>query len=109
MDSGHMPRLDPPAIRFGTGEATTQEQRITLLRRYALTDRDPLRVRAAACLMLLYAQPLSRVPSLTVTDLSQQPGSPLLLHLGEPPSPVPEPFTGLLLRQAGQAPRTSST
>jgi hypothetical protein len=51
-DSGHIPRLDLPAIRFG---------------------------------------------------------SPLLLHLGEPPSPVPEPFAGLLLWQTGQAGRTTST
>jgi hypothetical protein len=36
-------------------------------------------------------------------------GSPLLLHLGEPPSPVPEPFAGLLLWQTGQAGRTTST
>ena len=109
MDSGHMPRLDLPAVRFGTGEALTQEQRITLLRRYALTDRDSLRARAAACLMLLYAQPLSRVLRLTVTDLDQQPGSLLLLRLGEPPSPVPDPFAGLLLLQAGQAARATST
>jgi hypothetical protein len=80
-----------------------------LLRRYALSDRDPLRARAAACLILLYAQPLSRVLRLTLTNLDQQPGSPLLLRLGEPPSPVPEPFAGLLLMQAGQAARTTST
>jgi hypothetical protein len=80
-----------------------------LLRRYALSDRDPLRARAAACLILLYAQPLSRVLRLTLTNLDQQPGSPLLLRLGEPASPVPEPFAGLLLMQAGQAARTTST
>ena len=108
MDSGHMPRLDLPAIRFGTGEAITQQQRITLLRRYALTDRDPLRVRTAACLMLLYAQPLSRILRLTLTDLGQQPAGPLLLRIGEPPSRVPHPFDGLLLQQARQASLTTS-
>jgi hypothetical protein len=103
------PRLDLPAIWFGTAEAITQQQRITLLRRYALTDQDPLRVRAAACLMLLYAQPLSRVLRLTLTDLDQPPGGQLCLRLGEPASPVPEPFAQVLLLQAGHAARTTST
>jgi hypothetical protein len=109
MDSGHMARLDLPTIRFGTGEAITQQQRITLLRRYALTDQDPLRVRAAACLMLLYAQPLSRILRLTLTDLGQQPGGQICLRIGEPPSPVPDPFAQVLLLQAGRAALTTST
>jgi hypothetical protein len=109
MDSGRMARLDLPAIRFGTGEAITQQQRITLLRRYALTDTDPLRVRAAACLMLLYAQPLSRVLRLTLTELDHQPGGQLCLRIGEPASPVPEPFAQVLLLQAAHAALTTST
>ena len=108
MDRGHMTRLDLPSIRFGTGEAITQQQRITLLRRYALTDTDPLRVRAAACLMLLYAQPLSRVLRLTLTDLDHQPGGQLCLRIGEPASPVPEPFAQVLLLQAAHAALTTS-
>ena len=103
MDSGHMARLDLPVVRFGTGEAITQQQRIALLRRYALTDQDPLRIRAAACLMLLYAQPLSRVLRFTLTGLDQQPGGQLWLRIGEPASPVPEPFAQVLLLQAAHA------
>ena len=87
----------------------SQQQRIALLRRYALTDQDPLRVRAAACLMLLYAQPLSRVLRLVLADLDQQPGGQLCLRIGEPPSPVPDPFAQLLLLQAARAALTTST
>ena len=105
MDCGHIPRLDLPAIRFGTGEAITQQQRITLLRRYALTDQDPLRSGPPPASCSCYAQPLSRVLRLTLTDLDQQPGGQLCLRLGEPPSPVPEPFAQVLLLQAAHAGR----
>jgi hypothetical protein len=59
--------------------------------------------------MLLYAQPLSRVLRLTLTDLDQQSGGQLWLRIGEPASPVPEPFAQVLLLQAGHAARTTST
>jgi hypothetical protein len=54
---------------------------------------------AAACLLLLFAQPISRIVRLTTEDLIRQDGQ-LLLRLGEPPAPVPEPFAALLLQLA---------
>lgn len=51
--------------------------------------------RAAACLLLLYAQPLSRILRLSTDDLAAVDGE-LQLRLGEPPSPVPPPFAALL-------------
>ena len=62
-----------------------------------LTDHDlPLRSRVAAVIVLLYAQPLSRVVRLTVDDVIHD-GDQVLLRLGEPPSPVPAPVADLLL------------
>lgn len=55
--------------------------------------------RAAACLLLLYAQPLSRIHRLTTDDLTDQDGE-LHLHLGDPPTPVPEPVATLLRQLA---------
>ncbi|MFD5268884.1 hypothetical protein [Streptomyces sp. NPDC058335] len=46
--------------------------------------------------MLLYAQPLTRVVRLTVNDVVQD-GKAVLLRLGKPASPVPEPAACLLL------------
>jgi hypothetical protein len=51
--------------------------------------------RAAACLLLLYAQPLPRIHRLTTADLTDT-GGQLHLRLGDPPSPVPEPVAALL-------------
>jgi hypothetical protein len=55
-----------------------------------LTDHDlPLRTRIAAALVLLYAQPLSRIVRLTLNDVIRD-GDQVLLRLGEPPTPVPD-------------------
>ncbi len=67
-----------------------------------LTDEDaPLRSRAAAAILLLYAQPLSRITRLTIDDILRD-GDQVLLRLGKPPSPVPEPVAALLLEYLGQ-------
>jgi hypothetical protein len=46
--------------------------------------------------MLLYAQPISRILRLTTDDVIRD-GDDVLLRLRTPPSPVREPFAGLLL------------
>ncbi|WP_208024309.1 hypothetical protein [Amycolatopsis pithecellobii] len=61
----------------------------------------PLRSRAAGVIVLLYAQPLSRIVRLTVDDLGRD-GDQVLLRLGEPPSPVPAPVAELLLAWIGR-------
>jgi len=66
-----------------------------------LTDHDlPLRSRVAAALVLLYAQPLSRIVRLTLNDVIRD-GNQVLLPLGEPPTPVPGPVADVLLRWIG--------
>lgn len=46
-------------------------------------------------MILLYAQPVSRIVRLTIDDILHD-GDHTLLRLGEPPTPVPEPVAGLL-------------
>lgn len=48
------------------------------------------RSRVVAAIVLLYAQPLSRIVRLT-TDGVIHDGDQVLLRLGEPPSPLPGP------------------
>ncbi|QTI91091.1 hypothetical protein [Streptomyces sp. AgN23] len=55
-----------------------------------------MRLRVAGVIVLLYAQPLSRVVRLTLDDVIRD-GDAVLLRLGEPPSPVPAPVAALLL------------
>jgi hypothetical protein len=95
---GHLPRhLRIPRVAFKPGLAITQQRRIELLRHYIHDDTGSLVVRAAACLLLLYAQPLSRIQRLTRTDLTDIDGQ-LHLDLGKPASPVPPPIGALLHR-----------
>ncbi len=97
MTNGHLPRLTLPRLQIRSAKPITQAHRLGLLRRI-LTDEQPaLRSRVAACLVLLYAQPVSRIVRLTVDDVLRD-GEQVLLRLGDPPSPVPEPFAELLGR-----------
>ena len=94
---GHIPRhLDIPRQQPYTGQVITQQRRLDLLRRFATSTDIPIRPRAAACLMLLYAQPLSRILRLSAADLSRDDDGQSWLRLGYPPSPVPPPFDALL-------------
>jgi hypothetical protein len=101
-EHGHIPaRLDIPRERYATGQAITQKRRLDLLRRFATDTAVPLRPRGAACIMLLYAQPLTRILRLTAGDLTRDGDGQTWLNLGEPPSPVPPPFDDLLHQLAG--------
>jgi len=110
MTSQHMPRLDIPLQQAVKGDPVSQRQRLDLIRRAVTDDRVPLRTRVAACLMLLYAQPVSRLIRLTTDDITQQ-DNEVLIRLGDPPAPVPEPFAALLLELASHQPgnTTAST
>ncbi|WP_405966665.1 hypothetical protein OG613_05995 [Streptomyces sp. NBC_00015] len=55
----------------------------------------PLRARIAAALVLLYAQPVSRIVRLTIDDVSDD-ETTVTVRLGDPPSPLPEPVADLM-------------
>jgi hypothetical protein len=96
-----LPRLAVPHQDTANPAPISQKQRLDLLRRL-LTDEEPeLLTRVAAIVMLLYAQPLTRILSLTLDDVIQEDGQ-VAIRLGDPPAPVPEPFASLLLRHMGQ-------
>jgi hypothetical protein len=93
----HMPKLALPTLHTRGGERLTQTRRLALLRRILTDNSPPARSRAADCLMLLYAQPASRIVRLTIDDLLRD-GDQVLIRLGEPPSPVPEAFARICRR-----------
>ncbi|WP_223839152.1 site-specific integrase [Saccharopolyspora pogona] len=87
-----------PSAKTRQAAPLTRARRIELLRQ-VLTDADaPMRSRVAAGLVLLYAQPVSRIVRLTVDDIIQD--EQVLIRIGDPPSPVPQPFAVLLLDYA---------
>ncbi|MFJ1550856.1 hypothetical protein [Streptomyces sp. NPDC088246] len=91
-----MPRLKVPTIRTENPAPISQHHRIALIRKIMTSDDLPLMERIAAALILLYAQPVRRLVRLTVHDV-QHDGDQVALLLGDPPTPVPEPFAELLL------------
>jgi integrase len=93
--------------RFQLPQAVTRHaaplsggERVSQLGRVLTAHDLPLRARVAAALVLLYAQPLSRIVRLTLDDVIRD-GDQVLLRLGEPPSPVPAPVADLLLSWIG--------
>jgi hypothetical protein len=102
MRAGHLPRLALAPLPVRRAAPITQHRRLELLGQL-LTDEDrPLRSRVAACLMLLFAQPATRIVRLTIDDITRTADGGVFIRFGEPPTPVPEPFATLLLQATTQ-------
>jgi len=99
--SGHAPRLQqPPSPTRPRVTPISQHRRLRWTGRVLTDDTIDLRTRVAASLLLLFAQPITRIVKLTVDDVqhhAQEHGHGVYLRLGDPPTPVPEPLAGLLL------------
>jgi hypothetical protein len=95
MRHKHMPRLDIPRAPSRPGSPISQHHRLTLLRRFLTDDQIELRTRVAASLVLLWAQPVSRLVRLTTADVTSEDGQ-VWLRLGHPPIPVPGPLDTML-------------
>lgn len=105
MNDGFLPRLTLPAHQAAglLTQPISQQQRLALIRR-ALTDHaGPARTRAAGLLVLLFAQPASRITRLTLDDITADAAGTMFLHLGDPPVPIPEPFAALVREAAAAA------
>ncbi|MFJ3520438.1 hypothetical protein [Streptomyces sp. NPDC090131] len=91
-----MPRLTlPPAVITQDSEPLHQHRRRAILRRVLNDDSLSLRARVAAALVLLYAQPVSRIVRLTIDDVTDD-ETTVTIRLGDPPSPLPEPVADLM-------------
>ncbi|GGX67183.1 hypothetical protein GCM10010324_10550 [Streptomyces hiroshimensis] len=90
-------RFRLPGAQIRRGTQLTQQQRMKMLGQLFTNESLPLRSRVAAVIVLLYAQPVTRLVRLTIDDVTTD-SDQVLLRLGEPPSPAPVPFADLLLR-----------
>jgi hypothetical protein len=93
-------RLQLPSLAPHAAAGLPDHERTGHLGRVLAGHDLPLRARVAATILLLYAQPVSRIVRLTANDVICN-GDQVLLRLGEPPSPVPAPVADLLLRWIG--------
>ena len=90
-----LPRLQITARPSPARQPVSQQQRLDLIRRLADDGQLDLRNRVAALLVLLYAQPVTKITRLTTSDVIRD-GDTLTIRLGDPPAPVPEPFAALV-------------
>lgn len=103
IQAGHIPPADVPVPRYAKGPGMTQDQRISLIRDFVLSDARPAHLRIAACLLLLFAQPLARIVCLTASDVTRSDDGQVYLRFGTPPTPVPEPFATMIEEYAAAA------
>lgn len=88
------------AVQIGFRQAKTtptitQDQRLAWLKELLIGDSESLPYRVAGVLLLLYAQPLTKIATLQSTAISQADGE-TRIALGKDPIPVPEPFASQL-------------
>lgn len=88
------------AVQIGFRQAKTtptitQDQRLAWLKELLTGDSESLPYRVAGILLLLYAQPLTKIAALQSTAISQVDGE-TRIALGKAPTPVPEPFSSQL-------------
>lgn len=90
-----MPTLTIPIQSTRNPDPMGQHHRIAAIQRLTTDETLPLRSRIAGLLVLLLAQPVSRIVRLTIDDVLRD-GDHTTLRLGDPPTPVPAPLADLL-------------
>ena len=91
MSSRRMPAWTFPRQRQTRRLPISQHRRLALLNRFLTDQRIPLRTRVAACLLLLYAQPVARLVRLTIDDVIDHDGQ-VFIRLGAPRARSPNPL-----------------
>jgi hypothetical protein len=92
-----------PGPHRQAGVAMHSEQRWAVVDRLLHDDTVVLADRVAGCLVLLYAQQLSRIVTLTVDQVTTH-DNEVHINLGTSQAVVPEPLGGLLVQQAAGVP-----
>ena len=89
-------RFTLPAAQIHEVSTITRDRRVELLGQSSPTRTRRCAVASPGGLLLLYAQPISRVVRLTLDDIVRD-DDQVLIRLGDPSSAVPQPFAAMLL------------
>ena len=95
-ETGRCPALTIPAVTSSTGTTTDPETRWNIVSRLLHDDTLELTDRVAGCLVLLYAQPLSRITIITRDQITRHDNTHLTLRFGTDPATIPEPLAELI-------------
>ncbi|MEE6140767.1 recombinase XerD [Mycobacterium sp. 050128] len=88
----------PPPSR-----ALTEEQRLAWLRELLHGDSESLAYRVAGILLLLFAQPLTKIAALPTSAIASTENE-VRISLGQEPIPVPRPFADMLANHMRRRP-----
>ncbi|MFB6717528.1 hypothetical protein ACFCZY_38430 [Streptomyces sp. NPDC056237] len=105
--AGRTRSLALPTIKVSNPAPITQHRRLELIRDLLAGDRTAAHFTVAGLLVLLYAQPVTRIVTLTTDDVIRQ-GDETLIRIGEPPLPVPEPFAEFLREYLDRRPNQNT-
>lgn len=105
--SRRIPGLRLPPFKASITTPIPAQQRLDLIRQVHDSTEMDLTDRVAALLVLLYAQPLSKITRLTIDDITVADGQ-MLIRLGDPPAPVPPPFDALIAQHLANRPNLMS-
>jgi hypothetical protein len=89
----HLPRIDFPYRKANSRPVLDQNERLRLLRETLDNHHIPLHHRAAAVLLLLYAQPLTRIASVQCEQITRTDHGETVVVFDDQPVPVPHPST----------------
>jgi len=95
VEARQLPPLRFPYCAAKNTPVLDQQVRLTLLQRFLTVDDQPVAYRLAAVLLLLYAQPVTRIAPLRLDDIGRGRDG-VTLHLAGQPVILPATVTGLL-------------
>jgi len=95
-EHGHCQPLTVPTASRRSGTALEPDIRWQLLARLLHDDTIDLTDRVAGCLLLAYAQQLSRITALTVEDVTRSPRATTIRFGAADPITAPQPLGALL-------------
>lgn len=101
------PRLKIPNRKRRSPNVGPQDQRIQTLQRLLTDERLELTDRVAGCLVLLLAQPVTRISSLRLADIHNQDGH-ASIDLGDDPVVLPDPIAALVVALINQRPNMAT-
>ncbi|MFJ5692797.1 hypothetical protein ACIP9X_02950 [Arthrobacter sp. NPDC093125] len=104
----HLPRIEFPYRKAETRPVLDQDERLRLLRETLDNHHIPLHHRAAAVLLLLYAQPLTRIASMRCEQITRTSAGETVIVFDDQPVPVPHPFDEILQKHLADRPNMNT-
>ena len=91
----------PPLTGHASGDPLDDDRRLGIVRRLLTDANIDLRDRVAGCLLLVFAQPISRLVLLGIDDVATA-DTTVTIRFGAGPTEIPEPLGALVLALKAQ-------